>query len=618
MSIELEHAIGCNVEYNRISQMHPNGKDYVKAVGGVVIVGDLNDPHEQSFLQGHDDFITCLAVSHGGHMCATGQRGKNADVVLWSLQYKQVLYKFEEQDHGIDCLCFSHDDRLLCACSDVVDQRMFVYDTQDGLILAWSYISPKPTMCIISGGMVKDIKRRETHEYQFAACGGKALSMWHLDTAKGELSSHPVTAAGKESREFVCMAFTPDFEYLYAGTKTGDIAVALMKNRVIQKWVSVCTGGALSLVCLPSAQSCRVVVGGGDGTVTLLVGHEPTDVREDKQIRLDGALASLSLGKDATEVMAVSTGGTTYQIRTRDLSVKLHNQVSPGENYDVAYPGNISDLFLTCCSDGLVTLWDANDYNARLRCPVKIGSHPTCVAASEDIIIAGCREGRLQAYDFAQGQNLWQIENAHKGGATTVKIASNVRFVVSGGAEGELRIWELKTREMISHMKEHVARVNELKLFPNDQYAISVSRDRCLLTWDLRAEKRLTQHREKHGGINCLAVASNQTSVITAGQEKTLTYWDLRMADPVRSVDLDEEIMSVSLSPDDRYLVTGGTGQVVKVYDVNTSLEKSVGVGHSRAISQLSFSPDGKQVVSAGLDHSIMVWNFYGALGGTA
>jgi WD40 repeat protein len=233
------------------------------------------------------------------------------------------------------------------------------------------------------------------------------------------------------------------------------------------------------------------------------------------------------------------------------------------------------------------------------------------VAASEDIIVSGCSDGRLLSYDFAQGQNLWQIDNAHNKGVAAVKIASNVRFVVSGGVDGELRIWEFKNREMISHMKEHVARINDLKLFPNDQYAISASRDRCLLTWDLRAEKRLTQHRENHGGINCLAVASNQTSVITAGQEKTMTYWDLRMADPVRSVNLDEEVNSMSLSPDDRYLVTAGTGQAVRVYDVNTSMEKSVGSGHSRSIQKLSFSPDGKQVVSVGLDHSIMVWNFY-------
>eukprot|EP00438_Fugacium_kawagutii_P016904 Skav202210 [mRNA] locus=scaffold5327:62591:67683:- [translate_table: standard] len=63
MSIELEHAIGCNVEFKRICHIHPNGRDYLKAVGGVVIVGDLKDPHAQVFCQGHDDFVTCAFCS---------------------------------------------------------------------------------------------------------------------------------------------------------------------------------------------------------------------------------------------------------------------------------------------------------------------------------------------------------------------------------------------------------------------------------------------------------------------------------------------------------------------------------------------------------------------------
>ncbi|CAE8600268.1 unnamed protein product, partial [Polarella glacialis] len=146
MSIELEHAIGCNAEFKSICHLHPNGKEYVKAIGGQVIIGSLNDPHEQVFLQGHDDFITCLAVSHSGRLAASGQRGNNADVILWCLDSRRQLYTFQEQDHGIDCVCFSHDDRFLFCCGDIVDQRMFVYDTNNGLIIAYASLFPKPTI----------------------------------------------------------------------------------------------------------------------------------------------------------------------------------------------------------------------------------------------------------------------------------------------------------------------------------------------------------------------------------------------------------------------------------------------------------------------------------------
>lgn len=612
MSLELEHTIGCNVEFKSISHYHPNGTDYVKAVGGVVIVGDVENPHEQAFLKGHDEFITCLAVSHQGGLCATGQQGQNADVVIWDLTTKSQLYRFQEHDHGIDSVAFSHDDRFLCSCGDAVDGRMFIWDCQTGLIIAWAAINPKPTIGLVAGGMVKDIKRRETHEYQFAACGGRNISLWHLNPASGDFVAHPVGAAGKQVRDFNCLAFSDDYEHLYAGTTTGDIVVILMKNRVMQSFIPACSAGVMSLVYLPQYDGgAAVLAGGGDGTVTYLYGPTPYELRDEKQIRLDGALTSMSLRKDAAEVMAVSSVGTTFRIKCKDLTFMCHNQVSAGSLYDLEYIQGKNDMFLTCGGDGLVTLWDTNDYSCRLRCPTRSRSYPTTVTGSEDIIVSGLNDGRMMSFDTVQGQSLWNIDNAHKGGVTCMRLPSNVRFVVSGGAEGELRVWELKTRQMVSHLKEHNARVNDLMLFPNDQYAVSCSRDRCLLTWDLRAEKRLTSHREKHGGINCLAVASNQTTVITAGQEKYLTWWDLRMADPIKSVEMDEEVNSLSLSFDDKYLVTAGTGLVVKIWDVQAGSVISAGAGHSREIKKVSWSPDAKQAVSVGLDNSVMVWNFY-------
>lgn len=364
-------------------------------------------------------------------------------------------------------------------------------------------------------------------------------------------------------------------------------------------------------MCLPSNQVAAVLAGGGDGTITYLCGPTPSDMREEKKIRLDGVVTSMSLKNDATEVMAVSALGTSFRIKPRDLSFMCHKQVSAGGLYDIEYLNGMNDLFLTASGDGVVTLWDANDYTARLKCPVRNGSFPTAVAGTNDIIVAGLSDGKVCSFDTIQGQSLWNIDDAHKFGVTSLKLPSNVRFALSGGAEGELRVWEMKTRQMISNLKEHVARVNDIQMFPNDQFAVSCSRDRCLLTWDLRAEKRLTAHREKHGGINCLAVASDQTTVITAGQEKTLTYWDLRMADPVRSIDLDEEVNSLSISANDKYLVTAGTGLAVKVWDVQAASVLATGSGHSRMVQKLSWSPDAKQVVSVGLDTSVLVWNFY-------
>jgi len=71
--IELEHAIGYSGRIVKSVFMHPNGQDFLRISGGCIVVSDLADPHKQSFLREHDDQITCLAISHGGHLLASGE-----------------------------------------------------------------------------------------------------------------------------------------------------------------------------------------------------------------------------------------------------------------------------------------------------------------------------------------------------------------------------------------------------------------------------------------------------------------------------------------------------------------------------------------------------------------
>jgi WD40 repeat protein len=48
-----------------------------------------------------------------GWLAATGQRGRNADVVLWDLSTGNIRSRFEEHDVEVCQLAFSLDDRLL-------------------------------------------------------------------------------------------------------------------------------------------------------------------------------------------------------------------------------------------------------------------------------------------------------------------------------------------------------------------------------------------------------------------------------------------------------------------------------------------------------------------------
>ena len=118
------------------------------------------------------------------------------------------------------------------------------------------------------------------------------------------------------------------------------------------------------------------------------------------------------------------------------------------------------------------------------------------------------------------------------------------------------------------------------------------------------------------GGINSIALTKDQTLVITAGQEKRCTFWDLRDQNPKRvqdlSPDLSDEAAQVAVSHSGKILATGGTAQLLKLWDTDTMQLLASQEGHSGGITDLKFSPDDKQLVSVGEDGIILVWNIYG------
>lgn len=95
---------------------------------------------------------------------------------------------------------------------------------------------------------------------------------------------------------------------------------------------------------------------------------------------------------------------------------------------------------------------------------------------------------RILAHSAETGDSLWMLDNAHAGGVTALVLSHNRRFLLSGGPAGEVRLWEMRSRELISHLKEHKQKVTALCLYEDDTLCLSGSRDRCILRWDLKSE----------------------------------------------------------------------------------------------------------------------------------
>lgn len=120
------------------------------------------------------------------------------------------------------------------------------------------------------------------------------------------------------------------------------------------------------------------------------------------------------------------------------------------------------------------------------------------------------------------------------------------------------------------------------------------------------------------GGINDFALSRDENHIISVGQERKILIWDNRQNDLIFSRFIEEENdegLSIALSHDGKYFVTGGTQGILRLWEVNfsdISVKQLHSVaGHSKAITSVAFGLDDKQVISVGEDGSILVWWFF-------
>jgi WD40 repeat protein len=323
------------------------------------------------------------------------------------------------------------------------------------------------------------------------------------------------------------------------------------------------------------------------------------------------------VSKDELHAIVGTEKGFIYRLKLSDFSKMLLKETHTSSVLSVVYPKGTSDKFITSSLDGSLRLWDVNDYIAITRCAVFSQGYPTCSDLTDEIIVSGWSDCKIRAFRVDNGEPIWAIDNAHKGGVSCIQLSSNLKFIISGGNEGDVRIWEIKSREMISHLKEHTSKVTGIKILSDNVHAISCSRDRSLLLWDLKAEKRLISIQQRMGGINSMALNNSEDSLLTVGQERRVCYWTFKSPTPIKTLlpsnnpNDEEEMLCIALSHSNKYFAAGGCKGFIRVWEYDTCKLICESKGHSFDINAISFSHDDKQVVTVGQDGIIFIWNLF-------
>jgi WD40 repeat protein len=119
--------------------------------------------------------------------------------------------------------------------------------------------------------------------------------------------------------------------------------------------------------------------------------------------------------------------------------------------------------------------------------------------------------------------------------------------------------------------------------------------------------RRMKGHR---GAITALALSKDQRFALSAGKDNTIRMWDLATGKEVRSFKGNSDPVScLAISPDNRFVLSGsgGTwlprrrpGTALRLWDVETGQDLRRFQGYTTPVHSVGFSPDGRHVLSSG------------------
>lgn len=90
-----------------------------------------------------------------------------------------------------------------------------------------------------------------------------------------------------------------------------------------------------------------------------------------------------------------------------------------------------------------------------------------------------------------------------------------------------------------------------------------------------------------------------------------IVLWELASERPVFELTgHTRRVLALSFSPDGRYLVSGGADSTVRVWEVASGKEVHVFRGHRLPVATVAVSPDGTRIASGSFDRTALIWDF--------
>ncbi len=193
---------------------------------------------------------------------------------------------------------------------------------------------------------------------------------------------------------------------------------------------------------------------------------------------------------------------------------------------------------VTASEDGSVAIWSIPEFERLYQLPL---SQETvrCIAVSpqEDEVSFGCKNHYIYVYD-THDFHLKTAFKAHEMPVTSLCYDPSGRFLLSGGRDAQLKLWDRFTSAPLQQIPAHLFAVYAIAFHPFLPYFATASQDKSIKLWhqeSFRLIKILSLEKTGIGhthSVNSLIWSRDGQYLISAGDDRQVMVWTFELPAP--------------------------------------------------------------------------------------
>ncbi|AFY57842.1 WD40 repeat-containing protein [Rivularia sp. PCC 7116] len=227
----------------------------------------------------------------------------------------------------------------------------------------------------------------------------------------------------------------------------------------------------------------------------------------------------------------------------------------------------------------------------------------------DKLLVTGGADGEIRMWELESGKQILNFRG-HNDWVSSVAFNFDGKIIASCSHSSAIKLWDSKTGECLKILRGHTNKVRQIAFDSNSTILASCSDNRIIKLWDVSTEKCINTLRGHTGRIWTVAIAPNNKIVASGSYDSSVKIWDILTGDCLQTLhEHDHRVISVVFSHDSKILASGSKDKIIKIWDINTGKCIKNLIGHTKTIRSLVFSKDNQTLFSASSDSTIKVWS---------